>query len=56
MIEKIINKMIEKDISNKQLAEMTGITESTISNVLNKKRKPNHRTIFKIAKALNMEV
>lgn len=55
MIEKIINKMIEKGISNKQLSEMTGITESTISNILNRKRKPNHRTMFKISKALNME-
>ena len=56
MVEKIINLMIEKNISNKQLAEITGLTEATISNVLNKKRKPNHRTLFKLAKALNMEV
>lgn len=48
-----IKEMIEeKNISQKQLSEMTGISESAISHYINGNRVPRGSNLVKIAKAL----
>lgn len=42
----------EKNISQKQLAEMTGVTESAISHYIKGDRVPRGANLVKIAKAL----
>lgn len=44
--------LYEKNISQKQLSEMTGITESAISHYIKGDRVPRGTNLIKIAKAL----
>lgn len=53
--EKVINLMQEKGISQKQLAQLSGITESSISRYLHSAQRPRMDIIVNLAKALNVE-
>ncbi len=56
-ISKTIEKlMIDNNLTQKDLAELSGLTEAAISNYLSKKRNPNKTSLSKIAKALNTTV
>lgn len=56
-IAKSIEKlMIENNLTQKDLAKLSGLTEAAISNYLSKKREPNKVSLSKIAKALNTSV
>ena len=48
--------MAVTDINQKELAELTGLTEATISNIINGKNSPSMRTIEKIANAFQISV
>jgi transcriptional regulator with XRE-family HTH domain len=49
---KIIDLMCEKNLTQEQLANECGCRDCTISNILSGKRKPNIKTINKIAMCL----
>jgi transcriptional regulator with XRE-family HTH domain len=42
--------------TQRDLANMTGITESAISKYINNNRQPRYLNMLKIAKALNLDV
>lgn len=46
----------EKNISQKELAEKVGLTESAVSRFINENRIPTGENMLKIAKVLNMKV
>jgi DNA-binding XRE family transcriptional regulator len=48
--------MTNKNITQEQLAERIGVGQSAICNMLNRKCRPQRRTIEKVAKALDVEV
>ena len=50
---RLYRKMIRKGISQKELSELTGISEVMLSRYLNKKASPTLQVIYKIAKVLN---
>lgn len=52
--ERIKEQMAEKKISQKELAEMTGLTEASVSKYVNGKREPRIDVILKLAKAFNV--
>jgi len=52
MTYRIKEMLSEKNISQKQLSEMTGITESAISHYIKGDRVPRGTNLVKIAKAL----
>lgn len=52
MTYRIKEMLIEKNISQKRLSEMTGITESAISHYIKGDRVPRGTNLVKIAKAL----
>lgn len=52
MTYRIKEMLKKKDISQKKLAEMTGITESAISHYIKGDRVPRGANLIKIAKAL----
>lgn len=52
MTYRIKEMLIEKNISQKQLSEMTGITESAISHYIKGDRVPRGTNLVKIAKVL----
>lgn len=52
-LQKIINK---KDITQRELAKLTGVTEVTISRYLSGERKPRIEIISKIAEVLNVSI
>lgn len=52
--EKLINLLKEKNMTQKDLAELSGTTESTLSRVLNGEVNPSIRTIRNITKALGI--
>lgn len=47
---------IENGLSQKQLADMVGITQPTYSNIENGKRNPTIKTLKRIAKALGCSI
>ena len=47
--------MAERHMTQKQLAELSGITESSISRYLHNSKRPRIDIIVNIAKALNVE-
>ena len=49
-------KLIEKHITQSELARRTGVTEATISRYLNKKRKMNLQIIYQIAIVLDISL
>ena len=53
--EKVINLMNKKGITQKQLAQLSGVTESSISRYLHSDKQPRLDIIVNVAKALNVE-
>lgn len=53
---KLANILLEQDRSQKWLAEATGISMTTISQIKKGKRLPTLEVAFKIAKALNVTI
>ncbi len=53
--EKVSRLMEERHMTQKQLAELSGITESSISRYLHNTKRPRMDIIVNIAKALNVE-
>ena len=47
--------MVQMDINQKELSELSGVSETTISHTLSGTSSPNTRTISRMAKAMNME-
>lgn len=52
---RLIEAMTARGIKQKELAELTGISKSMISEYVNGKYEPKQDNIFKIAKALNVK-
>lgn len=50
----IANLLDEKDITQRDLAKLVGVTEVTISRYINGSRQPKSDILFRIAKALNV--
>ena len=46
--------MINKEINQKELASLSNVSETTISQTLSGKTSPNTRTLSKLAKAMEM--
>ena len=53
--EKVTQIMNERNITQKQLAQMSGITESSISRYLHSSQRPRMDIVVNIAKALGVE-
>ena len=53
--EKVTNLMIERGINQKQLSQLSGITESSISRYLHSSQRPRMDIVVNIAKALHVE-
>jgi len=45
-----------KEVTGERLAEMTGLTESTISNIRSRKVKPSLDSLIKIAESLEIKL
>lgn len=56
IIERLYMYLREKNITINHLAELTGIRQSTLSNMVNRKSVPKIDTLYKICKALNLSV
>ena len=48
--------MYNKGVTQPELSEMTGITQSNISNYINGRKTPSFYTVDKIARALNCSI
>ena len=48
--------MYEQHVSVRQLADMTGIPKSTISNIMNEKYSPTMDNLERIAQALQVRI
>ena len=46
--------MIQEEINQKELAQLSGVSETTISHTLSDKTSPNTKTLSRLAKAMNM--
>lgn len=46
--------MIKRDINQKELSRLSGVSETTISHTVSRKTSPNTKTLFKLASAMNM--
>ena len=53
--EKVLNLMNERNINQKQLSQLSGINESSISRYLHSGQKPRMDVVVNIAKALQVE-
>lgn len=53
--EKVVALMEQNGISQKQLAQLSGISESSISRYLHSEKRPRIDVVINIAKALNVE-
>ena len=53
--EKVLSLMDERSITQKELARLSGITESSISRYLRSDQRPRLDIVVNIAKALNVE-
>jgi len=53
--EKVTRLMRERGISQKQLAELSGITESSVSRYLHNNQRPRMDVVVNIARALHVE-
>ena len=51
--ENLVSTLEEADMTQRELSEMTGLSESSISNYIHKKRLPNAKAIVNLAYALN---
>jgi DNA-binding XRE family transcriptional regulator len=54
--DKVRKIMADKSITQEQLADRIGIGQSAICNMLNRKCRPQKRTIEKVARALDVEI
>lgn len=45
-----------KNISGKELAEKIGVTENSLSLIVNEKRQPRYETLLQIAEVLNVDI
>lgn len=46
----------EKGVSGKSLADQLGITENSLSLIVNEKRQPRYETLIDIAKKLDVDI
>lgn len=46
--------MIHKEINQKELSELSGISETTISHTLSGKTSPNTKTLSRLAKSMGI--
>ena len=53
--EKVSQLMNERNINQKQLSQLSGITESSISRYLHSSQRPRMDIVVNIAKALHVE-
>jgi len=53
--ERLRALMAERGITQEVLAEMTGVSQPAISNILNRRCRPQQRTIARLAAALQVE-
>ncbi len=53
--EKVTKLMTERDMTQKQLSQLSGITESSISRYLHNDQRPRMDIVVNIAKALQVE-
>ena len=53
--EKVFDLMEKKNLTQKELAKLSGITESSISRYLRNDQRPRLDIVVNIAKALNVE-
>lgn len=53
--EKVTELMNQRNISQKQLSQLSGITESSISRYLHSEQRPRMDIVVNIAKALHVE-
>lgn len=53
--EKVTKLMNERNITQKQLSQLSGITESSISRYLHSNQRPRMDIVVNIAKALHVE-
>ena len=53
--EKVTKLMTERNINQKQLSQLSGITESSISRYLHRNQRPRMDIVVNIAKALHVE-
>jgi DNA-binding Xre family transcriptional regulator len=53
--ERVRRLMKDRGVTQNQLAEMIGVGQPAISNILNRTSRPQFRTVERIAKALNVE-
>lgn len=54
--EKVSQLMNERNINQKQLSQLSGITESSISRYLHSSQRPRMDIVVNIAKALHVEI
>lgn len=53
--EKVTNIMAQRNINQKQLSQLSGITESSISRYLHSNQRPRIDIVINIARALGVE-
>ncbi len=53
--EKVLALMKERDISQKELSQLSGITESSVSRYLHSEKRPRMDIVVNFAKALHVE-
>ncbi|MCR5457176.1 MAG: helix-turn-helix domain-containing protein [Clostridiales bacterium] len=53
--EKVLNLMEKKNLTQKDLARLSGITESSVSRYLRSEKRPRLDIVINFAKALNVE-
>ncbi len=56
IIKALLTARDEKDITQKQLSELTGITQSDISKIENGNANPSIKTLKRIASALDQQL
>lgn len=55
-IKRVMNKMTETGLKQKELAKLTNISEATISRYLKGTRTPTISAVINISKILNMSI
>jgi transcriptional regulator with XRE-family HTH domain len=53
--DRLSKLLIEKNITQEELADRIGCTQSAISKILTRKARPRRTTIFKLSEALKVE-
>ena len=55
-IERLIMLLGQMELTGKQISELSGVSESHISRIINRKREPNLSVIIKILSSLKIEI